>query len=159
MTDTGSSFYAQDASARTSWRLTVLMGANSRTYKFALGTALLDAAGRGHSEIPLAELATPYALELARRLHVSNASCPAGSHPCPPRPAIRGGRASAEALQERLDVDGFRLDGDADARLWRWWQANDLDTTTPVKPPYAARLYLPDRTSRSNAQRTVAGGT
>ncbi|MGP4085396.1 HNH endonuclease [Streptomyces sp. KR55] len=63
-----SSFYAQDASARTSWRLAVLMGANSRTYKFALGTALLDAAGRGQSEIPLAELAAPYALELARHL-------------------------------------------------------------------------------------------
>ncbi|WP_031484287.1 HNH endonuclease domain-containing protein [Streptomyces bicolor] len=63
-----SAFYAQDASARTSWRLAVLMGANSRTYKFALGAAVLDAAGRGQREIPLAELAAPYALELARRL-------------------------------------------------------------------------------------------
>ncbi|MBT2421530.1 hypothetical protein J7F01_23550 [Streptomyces sp. ISL-22] len=63
-----SAFYAQDASARTSWRLAVLMGANSRTCKFALGSALLDTAGRGQSEISLAELATPYALELVRRL-------------------------------------------------------------------------------------------
>ncbi|MFE3220250.1 phage portal protein [Streptomyces antimycoticus] len=33
------------------------------------------------------------------------------------------------ALEERLDVEGFRLDGaaDADDRLWQWWQANDLD--------------------------------
>ncbi|WP_233273562.1 hypothetical protein [Streptomyces broussonetiae] len=63
-----SSFYAQDPSARTSWRLAVLMGANSRTYKFALGAALLDAASRGRSEIPLTELAEPYALELVRHL-------------------------------------------------------------------------------------------
>ncbi|MER5548371.1 HNH endonuclease [Streptomyces sp. NPDC001233] len=63
-----SSFYAQDPSARTSWRLAVLMGANSRTYKFALGAALLDAAGRGRSEIPLTELAAQYALELVRHL-------------------------------------------------------------------------------------------
>ncbi|NGO67159.1 phage portal protein [Streptomyces boncukensis] len=34
-----------------------------------------------------------------------------------------------DALEERLDVEGFRLDGaaDADERLWEWWQANDLD--------------------------------
>ncbi|MGW0771757.1 HNH endonuclease [Streptomyces sp. NPDC002676] len=63
-----SSFYTQDASARTSWRLAVLMGANSRTYKFALGAALLDAAGRGQSELRVAELAAPYALELVRHL-------------------------------------------------------------------------------------------
>jgi SPP1 Gp6-like portal protein len=34
-----------------------------------------------------------------------------------------------DALEERLDLEGFRLAGaaDADARLWEWWQANDLD--------------------------------
>lgn len=34
-----------------------------------------------------------------------------------------------DALEERLDVEGFRLDGaaDADDRLWQWWQGNDLD--------------------------------
>jgi hypothetical protein len=34
-----------------------------------------------------------------------------------------------DALEERLDVEGFRLDdaADADDRLWQWWQANDLD--------------------------------
>ncbi|MER8066752.1 HNH endonuclease [Streptomyces sp. NPDC094034] len=61
-------FYQRDASARASWRLAVLMGSNSRTYKFALGAALLDVAGRGQREIPLAEFATPYAWELARRI-------------------------------------------------------------------------------------------
>lgn len=34
-----------------------------------------------------------------------------------------------DSLEERLDVEGFRLDGaaDADDRLWQWWQDNDLD--------------------------------
>ncbi len=34
-----------------------------------------------------------------------------------------------DALEERLDVEAFRLSGaaDADTRLWQWWQANDLD--------------------------------
>ncbi|SDI40825.1 Phage portal protein, SPP1 Gp6-like [Sinosporangium album] len=34
-----------------------------------------------------------------------------------------------DALEERLDVEGFRLGGSArtDDRMWDWWQANDLD--------------------------------
>lgn len=32
-----------------------------------------------------------------------------------------------DALEERLDVEGFRLDGEIDQRLWGWWQANKLD--------------------------------
>lgn len=34
-----------------------------------------------------------------------------------------------QALEERLDIEGFRLGGQAktDERLWHWWQANDLD--------------------------------
>jgi SPP1 Gp6-like portal protein len=34
-----------------------------------------------------------------------------------------------DALEERLDVEGFRLDdaADADSTLWQWWQSNDLD--------------------------------
>jgi hypothetical protein len=31
------------------------------------------------------------------------------------------------AVEERLDVQGFVSGGDADSRLWDWWQANDLD--------------------------------
>ncbi|GAA3418962.1 hypothetical protein [Streptosporangium vulgare] len=48
--------------------MAVLMGANSRTYKFALGTALLDAAAEDRSEIPLRDLAVPYAMGLVRHL-------------------------------------------------------------------------------------------
>ncbi|GAA1548044.1 hypothetical protein GCM10009730_66460 [Streptomyces albidochromogenes] len=55
-------FYAQDASARASWRLAVLMGANSRTYKFALGQALLEFGREGQETVPLAEFAAIYAL-------------------------------------------------------------------------------------------------
>src|SRR5919108_1826804 len=38
-------------------------------------------------------------------------------------------RLVVDSLEERLDVEGFRLAGEAEAdgRLWEWWQANDLD--------------------------------
>lgn len=37
-------------------------------------------------------------------------------------------RLYVNALAERLELEGFRLGGDeADATLWDWWQANDLD--------------------------------
>ncbi|PZG20640.1 hypothetical protein C1J01_08885 [Nonomuraea aridisoli] len=34
-----------------------------------------------------------------------------------------------DSLEERLDIEGFRLGGSTrtDERLWDWWQANDLD--------------------------------
>ncbi|MCU1591965.1 MAG: hypothetical protein JWP11_3221 [Frankiales bacterium] len=43
------------------------MGANSRTYKFALGEALLEFAEQGRDAVSLRELAIPYALRLAER--------------------------------------------------------------------------------------------
>jgi 5-methylcytosine-specific restriction endonuclease McrA len=60
-------FYRAEPTANTSWRLAILMGANSRTYKFALGSALLSVAKDGREAVSLAELAKPYALALARR--------------------------------------------------------------------------------------------
>lgn len=40
------------------------------------------------------------------------------------------GRMYVGSLEERLDLEGFRMAGssDADERLWEWWQANHLDT-------------------------------
>lgn len=37
-----------------------------------------------------------------------------------------------DSVEERLDVEGFRLPGapDLSDRLWGWWQANDLDVTS-----------------------------
>lgn len=61
-------FYRIEPTAQSSWRMAVLMGANSRTYKFALGSALLAAAEEGRESLTLAELATPYALGIARRV-------------------------------------------------------------------------------------------
>lgn len=61
-------FFEYEPSARTSWRLVILMGANDRTYKFALGSALLEAAADGRTDIPLRELAVPYAMGLVRRM-------------------------------------------------------------------------------------------
>ncbi|MGK5112779.1 HNH endonuclease [Geodermatophilus sp. CPCC 205506] len=60
-------FYRVEPTAVTSWRMAVLMGANSRTYKFALGSALLDLARRGCEEASLTELAVPYAMQLVQR--------------------------------------------------------------------------------------------
>ncbi|MFF3817421.1 HNH endonuclease [Streptomyces bluensis] len=64
----GREFYAQDASARASWRLAVLMGANSRTYKFALGQSLLELGRQGHETVPLAELAVSYSFGIVSHL-------------------------------------------------------------------------------------------
>ncbi|MEV7601488.1 HNH endonuclease [Kitasatospora sp. NPDC089797] len=61
-------FYRQDPTPRAAWRQAILMGRNSRTYKFALGAALLDRAGAGHADVLLDELAEPYAMALATRL-------------------------------------------------------------------------------------------
>lgn len=44
------------------------MGANSRTYKFALGQALLEFGRLGQESVPLAELAATYSLGMARHL-------------------------------------------------------------------------------------------
>ncbi|MFE0375830.1 HNH endonuclease [Streptomyces inhibens] len=64
----GREFFDQDASARASWRLAVLMGANSRTYKFALGEALLECARDGQEAVPLAEFAATYSMGMVRHL-------------------------------------------------------------------------------------------
>lgn len=58
-------FYTSHPTPTTAWRLAVLMGANSRTYKFALAQALLEHARAGRSEVTLAQLAAPYAKALA----------------------------------------------------------------------------------------------
>ncbi|KAA6213863.1 HNH endonuclease [Streptomyces albofaciens JCM 4342] len=60
-------FYAAAPSARASWRLAILMGRNARTYKFALGSVLLHHASQGHTEIPLRDLAAPYAMAILER--------------------------------------------------------------------------------------------
>jgi len=43
-------------------------------------------------------------------------------------------RLVIDAVEERLDVEGFRLAGkdSADSDLWRVWQANDLDETSQL---------------------------
>lgn len=43
------------------------MGANTRTYKFPLGAALLEVAGSGRNAVPLVELANTYATHLINR--------------------------------------------------------------------------------------------
>lgn len=67
-------FYRDEPTARTSWRLAILMGVNTRTYKFALGAALLEL-GRAECDlVPLRELASRYAAVLLQRPAASQAS-------------------------------------------------------------------------------------
>jgi 5-methylcytosine-specific restriction endonuclease McrA len=46
--------------------MAILMGANTRTYKFALGHALLALAAEGRDSATLAEIAVPYSLAIAQ---------------------------------------------------------------------------------------------
>lgn len=43
-------------------------------------------------------------------------------------------RLAIRSLEERLDVEGFRLAGETGTsdRLWDWWQANNLDSRAPL---------------------------
>jgi hypothetical protein len=59
-------FYTAHPTPATAWRLAVLMGANTRTYKFALGSALLELAAAGRTDVTLEDLAQPYALTLVQ---------------------------------------------------------------------------------------------
>lgn len=60
-------FYRKEPTARTSWRLAILMGANTRTYKFALGSALLEVGQQGRDIVSLRELASLYTARLLDR--------------------------------------------------------------------------------------------
>jgi len=64
-------FYRSEPTPRSAWRMAILMGANTRTYKFALGHALLSIAEQGRDEVTLDELAIPYAMSMAE--HVTQA--------------------------------------------------------------------------------------
>jgi hypothetical protein len=61
------SFYRDDPTPRTSWRQAILMGANTRTYKFSLGAALLEVADSGRDAVSLVELAGAYATHMLNR--------------------------------------------------------------------------------------------
>lgn len=39
-------------------------------------------------------------------------------------------RLVVDSVEERLDVEGFRLDDKMDERAWDWWQGNNLDETS-----------------------------
>ena len=71
-------FYRAEPTARTSWRLAILMGANTRTYKFALGSALLTFGREGRDSVALSELGRAYAGQLLARNHGA-AQAPAAS--------------------------------------------------------------------------------
>lgn len=61
-------------------------------------------------------------------------------------------RAYVDAVEERLDVEGFRIAGAAgtDERLWDWWQASNLDAESS--------LLHTDMLVYGRAYVTVSGG-
>ena len=64
-------------------------------------------------------------------------------------------RLVVDSLEERLDVEGFRLAGTAgtDARLWSWWQANNLDEESSLahlEALVAGRAFLTGGPSEAN---------
>ncbi|MBZ4320009.1 HNH endonuclease [Streptomyces huiliensis] len=64
---TAESFYRTEPSEGAAWRLAILMGANTRTYKFALGSALLACAERGEDAAALRDVAAAYAMGVVGR--------------------------------------------------------------------------------------------
>jgi 5-methylcytosine-specific restriction endonuclease McrA len=61
-----SNFYGTAPTPQAAWRTIVLLGDNTRTYKFALGHALLESAISGKTYVTLEELARIYSLEMAK---------------------------------------------------------------------------------------------
>lgn len=61
-------FFRAEPTPQAVWRWIVLMGRNSRTYKFPLAAALLEHAATGREDVPLAELAATYAMNIVRRV-------------------------------------------------------------------------------------------
>lgn len=67
-----SNFYTNSLTPETAWRLVILLGSNTRTYKFALGHSLLTHAADSDS-VTLEELASTYSLELAKHFEFPQA--------------------------------------------------------------------------------------
>ncbi len=61
------------------WRAVILFGQNSASYKFALGKALLELAGREVTAITLDDLAVPYATHIAEHLTLADRQGTSGS--------------------------------------------------------------------------------
>lgn len=64
-------FYSAHPTAATAWRLAILMGANTRTYKFALGASLLEHAKEGRTAVTLRDLAEGYARVIVQHADVA----------------------------------------------------------------------------------------
>jgi hypothetical protein len=59
-------------------------------------------------------------------------------------------RLIVDSIEERLDVEGFRFPGvaDADDELWRIWQANDMDEQSQMGHLDALAMPLVHRGGR-----------
>ncbi|MER5783681.1 HNH endonuclease signature motif containing protein [Streptomyces mobaraensis] len=104
---TAESFYRTEPSEGAAWRLAILMGANTRTYKFALGSALLACAERGEDAAPLRDVAAAYAMGVVGR-RADAPQAPAGTS---------GGDADFLAVAAREGEESRRLGRPTEALL------------------------------------------
>jgi hypothetical protein len=56
-------------------------------------------------------------------------------------------RMQVDSVEERLDIEGFRIAGSPglDDRLWDWWQSNDLDDESSlghIEALVSGRAYI-----------------
>lgn len=61
-------FHLTHPSLASNWRAIILFGRNSASYKFALGSSILELARAGKTEVSLQDLALPYAQRIAEHL-------------------------------------------------------------------------------------------
>jgi 5-methylcytosine-specific restriction endonuclease McrA len=73
MLDNSLAYWLTDTSpSGRSWRSILLFGSNTATYKFALGSALLDVSSSGDDDLRLADLAIPFAEQMCRHIQLED---------------------------------------------------------------------------------------
>jgi 5-methylcytosine-specific restriction endonuclease McrA len=101
-------FVEAQPSRESVWRAIILFGANSATYKFALGKSLLELAGAGATYVPLEDLAVPFAHHLTTHLQLADRQGTAGKsrflEACRRHNA---GEITADELRESTTLFGF----------------------------------------------------
>jgi hypothetical protein len=105
------------------------MGVNSRTYKFALGSSLLEASEEGRDEISLDELAAMYAMRILSR---------EGKYPQAPAATNLGGSDYLAVVEQERDASV--LEGRPTEKLL---EATVVDGYAEVSQPACGRAGTP----------------
>jgi 5-methylcytosine-specific restriction endonuclease McrA len=107
--DSGMMPFAETTPTRDNyWRSVILFGQNVASYKFALGQSLLELADRDRDQVPLEDLAVPFARHLCEHLKaVDKQSTSAQSRFLQARRAFNRGELSETHLIEQTVRLGF----------------------------------------------------